>query len=123
MAWKASLCRPLGGMTMQGIDSAITSLARGQRGDQNPRRFLTSIVAAVLLTLSGTAGWPETSRTIKIVVPLPPGGAGDSLTRLLGEQIRLTHAATVIVENRPGAGSIIGTTDVARAAPDGKTLL
>jgi tripartite-type tricarboxylate transporter receptor subunit TctC len=114
-------CTKIGDMALG--SPMITSLMRWQRSHPSLHKFLTPILAAVLLTLAGNAAWPETSRTIKIVVPLPPGGAGDSLTRLLAEQIRLTHAATVIVENRPGAGSIIGTTDVARAAPDGKTLL
>src|SRR5262245_27589852 len=65
----------------------------------------------------------QTRRTIKIVVPTPPGGTADILARLLGEQIARTQATTVVIENRPGAGEIIGTESVARAAPDGNTLL
>lgn len=76
--------------------------------------------AAFAILLSGAA-WSQSS--IKIVVPAPPGGAGDVLARLLTEQVRHTYQRSVVVENRPGAGTIIGTEAAARAAPDGSTLL
>jgi tripartite-type tricarboxylate transporter receptor subunit TctC len=76
----------------------------------------------VALALSTQAGWSETT-TIKLVVPNPPGASTDILARLLAEQIGRAHGATLIVENRPGAGNIVGSEAVARAAPDGKTLL
>ena len=63
------------------------------------------------------------TRQIRIVVPFAPGGAPDVVARLLGEQIAREQGVTVVVENRPGAGSIIGSDQVARAAPDGNTLL
>ena len=71
----------------------------------------------------GRGAWSQTTRTIKIVVPLPPGGAGDILARLLAEQVEHMRKAGLVIENRPGAGSVIGTEAVARAAPDGNTLL
>jgi tripartite-type tricarboxylate transporter receptor subunit TctC len=101
----------------------IPLLLRGHWGHPGSHKFLAPVVAAVLLTLFGYATWPETLRAITIVVPLPPGGAGDSVARLLAEEVGRVQGAKLIVENRPGAGSIIGTTDVARAAPDGNTLL
>lgn len=79
-------------------------------------------LAVALATLVSQPAWPET-RTIKLVVPLPPGGAGDILARQLAHQIGTMHGQNVIIENRPGAGSIIGTEAVARAEPDGGTLL
>ncbi|MEI7804569.1 MAG: tripartite tricarboxylate transporter substrate binding protein [Hyphomicrobiales bacterium] len=82
-----------------------------------------ALAAAMLVTLTGLAAWAESPRTIKIVVPLPPGGAGDILARLLAEQVGRTQGPSIVIENRPGAGSIIGTEAVARAAPDGGTLL
>jgi tripartite-type tricarboxylate transporter receptor subunit TctC len=58
-----------------------------------------------------------------MVVPAPPGGAADIVARLLGEQIERARRLAVVIENRPGAGTVIGTEAVARAAPDGSTLL
>jgi tripartite-type tricarboxylate transporter receptor subunit TctC len=63
------------------------------------------------------------TRPIKFVVPYPPGGGGDILARLLAEQIGRTQRLTIVVENRPGAGSVIGTEVASRAAPDGNTIL
>jgi tripartite-type tricarboxylate transporter receptor subunit TctC len=57
------------------------------------------------------------------VVPFAAGGATDALARVLAEDVRHAQGATVIVEDRPGAGSVIGTDFVARAAPDGETIL
>jgi tripartite-type tricarboxylate transporter receptor subunit TctC len=61
--------------------------------------------------------------TTKIVVPNPPGASTDILARLLAEQIGRTEGSTMVVENRPGAGNVIGTESVSRAAADGNTLL
>ena len=82
--------------------------------------------AVVALLAGGVwcgAAWAQTAGTIRIIVPLPPGGGVDTVARLLAEQIGRTQGATLVVENRPGAGTIIGTEAVARAAPDGNTLL
>jgi tripartite-type tricarboxylate transporter receptor subunit TctC len=92
------------------------------------RRFpyLAGVAAAVAflsVTLVGHGAWSQTSRTIKIVVPFAPGGAADTLARLLAEQITRARGVTMVVENRPGAGSVIGTEAVSRAAPDGNTVL
>ncbi len=86
------------------------------------RRVLTSLAAAVLVILASQAATSET-RIIKIIVPVPPGGAGDILARQLAEQVGRAHGPSVIIENRSGAGTIIGTDAVAHAAPDGNTLL
>jgi tripartite-type tricarboxylate transporter receptor subunit TctC len=90
------------------------------------RQFLhlAAVAAAVVLVgLSGHDARPQSARTIKIVVPLAPGGGADILARLLAEHIGRTHTAGVVVENRVGAGSVIGTEAVSHAAPDGNTLL
>jgi tripartite-type tricarboxylate transporter receptor subunit TctC len=63
------------------------------------------------------------AQTTKLVVPTPAGGAGDILARVLGEHIGRTHGQTVVIENRPGGSTVVGTEAVARAAPDGGTLL
>jgi tripartite-type tricarboxylate transporter receptor subunit TctC len=90
--------------------------------------FLTLVngaVAVVLAALSGDASWaqPQPPKIIKIVVPFPPGGGMDILARVLAEQIGRTQGPTMIVENRPGAGTVIGTEAASRAAPDGGTVL
>jgi tripartite-type tricarboxylate transporter receptor subunit TctC len=76
-----------------------------------------------LLPSTGEGARAQTARAIKIVVPLPAGGAADILARILGDEIARAHGVTLVTENRPGAGTIIGTEAVARAAPDGNTLL
>jgi tripartite-type tricarboxylate transporter receptor subunit TctC len=78
---------------------------------------------AILIVASGYAASSQSTRAVKIVVPVPPGGAGDILARQLAEQVGHAQGASVMTENRPGAGTVIGTESVARAAPDGNTLL
>jgi len=63
------------------------------------------------------------SRTIKMIVPYPAGGTTDLLGRLIADQLKSGLGGTVIVENKPGAGTTIGAEQVARAEPDGHTLL
>src|SRR6185369_6102851 len=79
-------------------------------------------ISIALLVCDGDAR-SQTARTIKIVVPFPPGGAADFMVRSLAEQISRALAVTTVVENRPGAGSVIGTEAVSRASSDGNTLL
>jgi tripartite-type tricarboxylate transporter receptor subunit TctC len=87
------------------------------------RRRGRVLAAAAILVASAQAAWPQAARTIRFVVPYPPGGGNDIIARILGEQIGRAHGVTIVVENRPGAGSVIGTDAVSRAAPDGNTLL
>lgn len=65
--------------------------------------------------------WP--SRMLKVVVPLPPGGVMDSLTRLVVDHLSRRLGQTIIVENKPGANGMIATSAVATAEPDGYTML
>jgi tripartite-type tricarboxylate transporter receptor subunit TctC len=93
------------------------------------RKFLHLAAGAAALTITiivaliSHDAWSQSARTIKLVVPLPPGGGMDFLARLLSDQINRSKGPTIIVENRPGAGGIIGTEAVSRAAPDGSTVL
>jgi tripartite-type tricarboxylate transporter receptor subunit TctC len=68
----------------------------------------------------GTGDWPN--RPIRWINPGPAGGAGDVLSRLVGDRLQARLGQPVVVDNRPGAGTNIGMTAVARAAPDGYTV-
>lgn len=81
-----------------------------------------ALCVACLIAVSGHSAWSQT-RTIRIVVPFPPGGSADILARLLGEHIGKAFGPSVVVENRPGGGASIAYEAVARAAPDGNTLV
>ncbi|MGV3571897.1 MAG: tripartite tricarboxylate transporter substrate binding protein [Ramlibacter sp.] len=67
------------------------------------------------------AGWPD--RPIKLVVPFPPGSVTDGIGRVLGQRLEAALKQPVVVENRPGAGATIGSDYVAKAKPDGYTIL
>ena len=83
---------------------------------------LAAVVVSFSLPLTALAAtWPE--RPITIIVPFQPGGASDSLGRVLIKPLTEALGKTVVIENRPGAGGNIGITAVARAKPDGYTLL
>lgn len=68
-----------------------------------------------------TDGWP--SHSLRFIVPYPPGGPLDSMARLLAEKAKAQLGQTIVVENKPGAGGNIGADIVAKAAPDGYTLV
>jgi tripartite-type tricarboxylate transporter receptor subunit TctC len=80
-------------------------------------------LAMALAALTAQGAWSQAAKSIKIIVPYTPGNGPDILARLLGQQVALAHGPSVVVENRPGAGAVIGTDVVARSAPDGTTLL
>lgn len=85
-------------------------------------RFARFALALVLLAAAAPA-FAQTARSLKIIVPYPPASGPDILSRLMSDQIGRAQHATVVVENRPGGGTTIGTEAAARAAPDGGTVL
>ncbi len=86
------------------------------------RHALMAISAAALVSRAArAAGYPD--RTITMIVPYSPGGGTDIAARLVASELQKILKQTVVVVNKPGAGSIIGVEYVAHAAPDGYTLL
>jgi tripartite-type tricarboxylate transporter receptor subunit TctC len=86
------------------------------------KRYLVSFFLALLSMAShAQQGWPD--RPVKIIVPFPAGGVPDLLARVIADKLRVTLNQPIIVENRGGAGGNIGTDAVAKASPDGYTLM
>lgn len=89
------------------------------------RPFALRMMAGIGLALAafGAAAQDYPSRPVRIIVPFAAGGPADIYARFIATRLQETMGQTFVVDNRPGAGSIIGTDAVAKAAPDGYTLL
>jgi tripartite-type tricarboxylate transporter receptor subunit TctC len=87
-----------------------------------PLWLALALASAALSPLAqASETWP--TRTVKIVVPFPPGGGTDIVARAVGQKLALRIGQPVVIENKPGAATIIGTDAVTKAEPDGYTLL
>ena len=84
-------------------------------------RIALALVCALLTTGALAQSYP--SRPIRVIVPQPPGGGFDLVARMLAEPLARVMNNPVVVENRPGGGTIVGTEAVAKAEPDGHTIL
>ena len=85
-------------------------------------RYLASLAATLLLAAAAHAqAWP--GKPIRWIVPYPPGGITDTVTRLVTQRVSEALGQPIVVENRPGANSILGADLAAKAAPDGYTFL
>jgi tripartite-type tricarboxylate transporter receptor subunit TctC len=94
------------------------------RPDFKPTSLLFALAAFLLAAFSnGPASALYPDRIIKIVVPFAPGGGTDVIARTLAQEMAKDLGATIVIENKPGAGTIIGTQAVATSEPDGYTLL
>ncbi|HEY6995025.1 MAG TPA: tripartite tricarboxylate transporter substrate binding protein [Xanthobacteraceae bacterium] len=89
------------------------------------RSIALALLSALAISSAPAQERPDAfpSRSIKIVVPFPAGGPSDVLARLIGQKMTEDWGQPVVVENRPGANTVIGAQIVAKAAPDGYTLL
>lgn len=88
------------------------------------RHGVTIVASACALCLSALAPAQEyPSKAIRIVVPTAPGGSSDTLARVLAQKLRERTGQSVVIDNRPGAGQMIGADHVAKSAPDGYTLV
>ena len=80
-----------------------------------------ALVGGLLWALPAQAQYPN--HTIKLVVPFPPGGGVDLIARMVGQGLSEELGQPVIIENKPGGGTLMGTDSVAKSAPDGYTLV
>src|SRR5690349_9942463 len=89
------------------------------------RRFLHLAASGVALLalprIAAAQAYP--TRPVRVIVPFPPGSTSDTLARLLGQSLTERLGQAIVIENRPGAAGNFATEAVARAAPDGHTLL
>src|SRR6187401_1176454 len=89
-------------------------------------RLLAGLVSAFILSsllVTPAAAQPYPSRVVKLIVPQTPGGATDVFARKVGQMLSEKWGQPVVIENRAGAGGVVGTDTVAKSAPDGYTLL
>ncbi|HWI38203.1 MAG TPA: tripartite tricarboxylate transporter substrate-binding protein, partial [Burkholderiales bacterium] len=86
-----------------------------------PRKLLTALAAALWTVMALAQGYP--SKPLKLVTPFPPGGSADVIARLAADRLSEGLGQPVIVDNRPGAGGLVGNEFAARQPPDGYTLL
>lgn len=89
------------------------------------KKLLSIVCAATCLTLSAGQALAQAypTKPIKIIVPFGPGGFTDVVARILGVKLGESLGQSIVIENKPGAGSMIGTDQVAKSSPDGHTLL
>lgn len=86
---------------------------------------ILTVYLTIFLAATGGPAYAQSypSRTVTLVVPFPPGGGVDALARILAERLTVSLKQSVVVENRTGGGGTIGTRQVAKAEPDGYTLM
>jgi tripartite-type tricarboxylate transporter receptor subunit TctC len=89
------------------------------------KKLLSIVCTAALLTLTQGQALAQAypTKPVKIIVPFGPGGFTDVVARILGVKLGESLGQSVVIENKPGAGSMIGTDQVAKSAPDGHTLV
>jgi tripartite-type tricarboxylate transporter receptor subunit TctC len=90
-----------------------------QNGDMTMRKLLAALAAVPCLALAQT--YP--AKPVRVIVPFPPGGTTDLIARIMHPKFQEFLGQTVLIENRAGAGGSVGAAEVAKAAPDGYTLL
>lgn len=103
------------------MTTRLTSPARRKLVAAAAFSLTTSLAALAPAQSWAQAAWPN--KAVRIVVPYAPGGANDILARVVAEKLAPVLGQPVLVDNKPGAGAVVGSDFVAKAAPDGYTLL
>jgi putative tricarboxylic transport membrane protein len=87
------------------------------------RMLAASLIAAYILAAGAASAQPYPSHPITLVAPFPPGGATDTIARIMQDSMSQSLGQQIVIENVGGAGGSIGAARAARAAPDGYTVL
>src|SRR5712691_8262686 len=98
---------------------AVAFPSSPRRGGAKRRGGLAALLFVALITVAHAQPYP--SRPVRLIVPFPPGGSTDILSRALAQKLSEGLAQPVVIDNRPGAGGSIGSEAAAKAAPDGYT--
>lgn len=85
-------------------------------------KTMTIAMLAALLATAATAQTTYPDKPIRMIVPFPPGSASDFLARTVGQKLNEKYGQQVVIDNRPGAGGVVGSGMIAKAVPDGYTL-
>ena len=96
-------------------------MTAGRGAGLSRRGVLAALAAAWPLTARAQSDWP--ARPVRLIVPFPPGGTTDVVSRLVAAELTKSLGQQVVVDNKPGAGTVIGVDACAKAAPDGHTLV
>ena len=108
------------------MSPTLPKLLRPTRNRATRRAFLSQCAGTTLALATHQAAlaqspWPN--RPIRLIIPFPPGGATDIIGRALANRLSTTLSQQVVIENKPGAGGVIGADMVAKSGPDGYTIL
>jgi tripartite-type tricarboxylate transporter receptor subunit TctC len=105
------------------VSQRVTEARRQRKREHPGRDFLAAALLAAVSTAGSAAAQPYPARPLRIIIPFSPGGATDTPARLIAQRLPESIGQPVIIDNRPGAGSALGSEIVAKAQPDGYTLL
>src|SRR4051812_45558517 len=98
-------------------------MGEGRAGARRQGGMRRALLAALVVAATAASAQSYPSRAVKFVVPFPPGGGVDIVARALSEKLAARLGQPIVIENRPGGGTTIGTDAVAKSAADGYTLL